>query len=283
MPIEDHQRTFQLAIDTYRRGEHYESHELWEQLWQTECDDQRRRFLQALIQIASAVHKAVNDVGPRGAVRLLDAATDKLQGLPDLYLSLDVAALRTAVMHCRTEVSRQVAAGACKLTEEHIPLLIQQGPIGPWIQLAPNPTVADAARGAWFDRGIAAYQAGDYFEAHELWEELWRDAPRDFDRQFIQGLIQVAAAMHKVVTQQKPAPAARLLDRALLKLQDAPDDYRGLQTRRLIAECRRAKIALARVAQNRARQPEVHAGHDARDQRPETPQFDTALVPTVSR
>ena len=44
-----------------------------------------------------------------------------------------------------------------------------------------------------FDKGIKFYKMGDYFEAHEYWEELWSDFYLE-DRKFIQGLIQLAVS-----------------------------------------------------------------------------------------
>jgi predicted metal-dependent hydrolase len=43
--------------------------------------------------------------------------------------------------------------------------------------------------------GVALFNRGDYFEAHDIWEELWRDCPAD-DRRFYQGLIQAAVAIY---------------------------------------------------------------------------------------
>ena len=40
-----------------------------------------------------------------------------------------------------------------------------------------------------FERGLTEYEKGDYFEAHEAWEDLWSDYNFD-DRIFVQGLIQ---------------------------------------------------------------------------------------------
>ena len=42
-------------------------------------------------------------------------------------------------------------------------------------------------------RGAALYQAGRYWEAHEVWEDRWRVAAGG-ERHLLQGLIQVAAA-----------------------------------------------------------------------------------------
>jgi len=44
-----------------------------------------------------------------------------------------------------------------------------------------------------FERGLAEYEKGDYFEAHEAWEDLWSDYYFD-DRIFVQGLIQLAVS-----------------------------------------------------------------------------------------
>lgn len=47
-----------------------------------------------------------------------------------------------------------------------------------------------------FQKGVALFNAGHYFEAHEVWEDLWRSLPLP-ERRFLQGLIQIAAGFHK--------------------------------------------------------------------------------------
>lgn len=42
---------------------------------------------------------------------------------------------------------------------------------------------------------VARFNRGDYFEAHDAWEEIWNEAPES-ERGFYQGLIQVATALH---------------------------------------------------------------------------------------
>lgn len=237
---------FQRGIDEYLAGRHYEAHEHWEELWQDEPDEELRQFLQALIQVASAVHKAVHDVAPRGSLRLLDAAAQKLSPLGETYWGLDLTRLREGIAACRDEVARQLEeTGHCSLDASFVPALVQltRGPDAP-IPAKPTPAVPRHARSAWFDRGLATYAEGDFFEAHELWEELWRDAPRGFDRDFVQGLIQVAAAMHKWFEHGKPKPAARLLGRAIDKIAGAPTGYRGLDVAGLVRQARAAKTAL---------------------------------------
>jgi hypothetical protein len=51
-----------------------------------------------------------------------------------------------------------------------------------------------AERAAAIGRGVALYNAGRFWEAHEALEPVWRAAPPP-ERDFWQGLIQAAAAM----------------------------------------------------------------------------------------
>ena len=53
----------------------------------------------------------------------------------------------------------------------------------------------DAERAAALRAGIEAYERGDFFEAHEVWEEVWTEYQGP-SRKFYQGLIQVAVALH---------------------------------------------------------------------------------------
>ncbi len=45
-----------------------------------------------------------------------------------------------------------------------------------------------------FEEGCRLFDAGEYFEAHEVWEDLWNLA-EGARRAYLQGLIQVAAAL----------------------------------------------------------------------------------------
>ena len=44
-----------------------------------------------------------------------------------------------------------------------------------------------------FNEGLEYYRSGEYFEAHESWEELWSDFYLE-DRRFVQGLIQLSVS-----------------------------------------------------------------------------------------
>ena len=44
-------------------------------------------------------------------------------------------------------------------------------------------------------KGVEHFNEGDYFDAHEIWEELWHEETGNA-RAFLQGLIQTATALH---------------------------------------------------------------------------------------
>ena len=263
--VAEREALFQRGIEAYRSGLHYEAHELWEELWQDEEDDDNRRFLQALIMVASALHKLANDVGPKGSLRLLDGAARRLEGLPDVHGGVALARFRDAIAPLREHAEGMIAAGRKGLDAARVPPLetgrnatsrsLERSthPESPSIALAwrGRDAGADAPAASGhetFHRGVAAYHRGDYYEAHEHWEEIWRDQPDGVERSFLQGLIQVAAAMHKLLAMKGASGALRLLERARARLSAVPEGTGGLAIARLVDDCDRAHAAIARLA-----------------------------------
>jgi uncharacterized protein len=80
--------------------------------------------------------------------------------------------------------------------------------------------VAPADLDARLAPGRAAFNRGEFFAAHELWEDVWRGLAGD-ERALAQGLIQIAAGLHHL-QRGRPRPAARLLARGASKLSHAP-------------------------------------------------------------
>lgn len=78
-----------------------------------------------------------------------------------------------------------------------------------------------------FWRGAELFDRGAYFEAHEAWEERWLVSKDPSERLFLQGLIQVAAAFHKLIKKNAPDSAERLLTRGLAKLDRCSDPIPG--------------------------------------------------------
>jgi uncharacterized protein len=84
--------------------------------------------------------------------------------------------------------------------------------------------------------GIALFNAGQWFEAHEVWEEAWRHEAGD-RRGLLQGLILVAAGWLK--REAGRAEGARtLFTRALERLEPLPDTCEGVDVGVLVPQVR---------------------------------------------
>ena len=81
-----------------------------------------------------------------------------------------------------------------------------------------HPDLSDEEKRTLLETGIEVFNAGRFFDSHEFFEEIWRSTnpePRDL----YQGLVQVAAGMYHWTVRSKAAPAARMLERAVKRLE----------------------------------------------------------------
>jgi hypothetical protein len=80
-----------------------------------------------------------------------------------------------------------------------------------------------ATRAAAIESGLAAYDRGDFFEAHEELEPAWMGTDDPAERALLQGLIKVAAAyVHDV--RGNPLGIGRNLEGARALLEQARED-----------------------------------------------------------
>src|SRR5918912_2045153 len=93
------------GADLFNRGLHWEAHEAWEELW-LQLDDEPKVFLQGLIQVAAAGHKAFVQRQPRGCVKLLTAALEKLEPAPADFLGVETRNFLAALRHLLEEANR---------------------------------------------------------------------------------------------------------------------------------------------------------------------------------
>jgi predicted metal-dependent hydrolase len=264
---DDRRAAFLDGVACFRNRAHPTARERWEPLWRDEPNAERRALLQALILLASALHRAFDERAPGTVNRLLADARARLDEVTEACLGVDVRGLRDELATLAAALDASSATGVVLSPEAH-PTIPLTGDVGSWDDVAEAPTVPLVARSTWFGQGLEAYRRGEFFEAHELWEQLWRDERDEAQKQFLQGLIQIAAAMHKAIVERKPAPAARLLGRARLRLATAPADGHGLDLARLLREAARAEQALEA--------PSSSEGGNA------VP-FEASLIPTIAR
>ena len=85
--------------------------------------------------------------------------------------------------------------------------------------------------------GVAHFNATEFWEAHESWEQLWLEADGDLV-DFYQGLIQLAAAYHHC-KRGTLRGAVRLFDAALRRLAPYPVHFHDLDRGEAIEAAKR--------------------------------------------
>lgn len=80
----------------------------------------------------------------------------------------------------------------------------------------------ETERRAAYERGLAAYERGDFFEAHEILEPAWMGTADIGERELYQGVIKVAAGFVHAVRGNPPG-IARNLEGARVLLVGARD------------------------------------------------------------
>jgi uncharacterized protein len=101
------------GAELFNQGLYWEAHEAWEELW-LELEDEPKIFVQGLIQAAAAGHKAFVQLQPRGCVKLLGTALEKLSRSPPDFLGVEtrdfIAALRRMLLEAERWEAGEVDA-----------------------------------------------------------------------------------------------------------------------------------------------------------------------------
>jgi predicted metal-dependent hydrolase len=96
-----------------------------------------------------------------------------------------------------------------------------------------------------FERGLAHFNAREFFEAHEVWEEVWL-VEVEPEKTFLQGIIQIAAAFHHYGRGNTDG-AETLLAAGIIKIARFPAQHRGLAIHDLRDEAKMWARALGQM------------------------------------
>ncbi len=81
--------------------------------------------------------------------------------------------------------------------------------------------------------GIRHFNAREFYDAHEVWEDVWRES-HGMEKRFLQGLIQAAVALHHHST-GNVVGACSLMARAHKNLAACPEEFGGIRVGELQA------------------------------------------------
>lgn len=94
----DYDPRYLAGIMLFNRGDYFEAHEVWEQLWM-ECAGPDKQFYQGLIQAAvSLCHFCNGNV--RGAIKLYHSSRDYMKRFGPFHLGLDNAGFWGQMERC---------------------------------------------------------------------------------------------------------------------------------------------------------------------------------------
>ncbi|MDL1903005.1 DUF309 domain-containing protein [Anaerolineae bacterium CFX9] len=117
-------------------------------------------------------------------------------------------------------------------------------------------------------QAIALFNAGEYYQQHDLLEALWRDEPRRI-RDLYQGILQVGVAYYQA-QRGNDRGALKMLRRSQRWLASLPDVCQGVDVGMLRRDAAQVSAALEdRIRRSRAGE--------------RLPPFDTALFRPVRR
>jgi predicted metal-dependent hydrolase len=102
-----------------------------------------------------------------------------------------------------------------------------------------------------FEHGVTLFNSGKFWHAHEAWELVWQQHAED-ERLFFQGLIQLAAAYHLLVTKRSLRSMANNLDKAREKLEVFQPEFCGIAVSPLLENIEEAKSEIDRLGSNGA-------------------------------
>jgi hypothetical protein len=83
-----------------------------------------------------------------------------------------------------------------------------------------------------YRRGIRHFNAREFYDAHEVWEDVWRDS-HGLQKRFLQGLIQAAVALHHHST-GNVVGACSLVERGRRNLAECPTEFEGIRVAELL-------------------------------------------------
>ena len=95
-----------------------------------------------------------------------------------------------------------------------------------------------------YRRGIRLFNAREFYDAHEVWEDVWRES-HGTEKKFLQGLIQAAVALHHQST-GNVVGACSLVERARRNLAGCPEEFGGIAVGELIAALGEWRAAVVR-------------------------------------
>lgn len=114
--MSDAEAILSRAVAEWNRGDHYDAHETLEDFADLiEDDDREHAIAIALIHVAAALHKWVNDVGKNAVPSKIEGALATLAAAPSPWRGLDLGRLSSELRAMLAAITAQQAPVLPKL------------------------------------------------------------------------------------------------------------------------------------------------------------------------
>jgi uncharacterized protein len=115
----EEQARFAEGVALFNARKFWDAHEAWEEIWQSHPED-GRFFIQGLIQLAAAYHQLQRKIY-RGFAIHLERAQNRLALFPDIFLGINVKALRESVDFWLHEIKQLDTSAEANFSEASVP------------------------------------------------------------------------------------------------------------------------------------------------------------------
>jgi predicted metal-dependent hydrolase len=113
-----------------------------------------------------------------------------------------------------------------------------------------HPVLTPGERRRLLRDGINRFNRGEFFDAHEIWEEVWRSNLPE-PRKLLQGLIQVAAGLHQILDLHRTIGPRNTLAKARAHLEPYAPAALGLDVHGVLESVGRWQIWLETPTEER--------------------------------
>jgi predicted metal-dependent hydrolase len=126
----DYDPRYLAGIVLFNRGDFFEAHEVWEDLW-ADAAGMERRYYQGLIQAAVGLCHFANG-NLRGAVKLYRSSKDYMDRCGSPFLGLDATAFWEQMARCFADVLVDPEPHGQQLDDDLVPQIVLDPPPGEW-------------------------------------------------------------------------------------------------------------------------------------------------------
>jgi predicted metal-dependent hydrolase len=229
------------------RGVHYfneknfeRAHEAWELLSERKSEIDKK-YLKGMMQLALSANSVMRNGYMKSDAVIFQRVYDDLKCFPPDYFGMELNSILQFLEQITTLSTNREKIGK----EVRIPHIRFHKPLSPDVCAA----VSDAVRSDQFCEGVALFNKGLFWEAHEVWQELWRDQTIE-GKDFVDTFMKMSEA-YSFARRGKLSSAIYLFEKALKQFSEYESHSCEISPVQLVEEITRdINLVRSAIAEN---------------------------------